>query len=152
MIAPHRRTEQLAPTPSKIREGVLSAPCYNKYLVLHILLTNAHLSRVLVRSADLADTGPSHRSPRGVQEVGTLGTAHCPLPLGGGLKGWPRSASPEGKRRIRILFRIALIKVVLRIICASRKRASLKTQFSFDTSTRCEARQLVAYGSFLRML
>lgn len=41
---------------------MLSAPCYNKYPFLHILLMNTYLSSVLVCSADLVDRGPSHSS------------------------------------------------------------------------------------------
>lgn len=54
--------EQFVLTFSKIRKGVLSAPCYNKYLFWHILLMNTHLPSVLVCSADLVDRGPSHSS------------------------------------------------------------------------------------------
>lgn len=54
--------EQFVLIPSKIRKGMLSAPCYHKYLFLHILLMSTHLSSVLVCSAELVDTGPSHSS------------------------------------------------------------------------------------------
>lgn len=65
-------TGQFVLTLSQIRKGTLSAPCSSKYLFLHILLMNTHLSSVLVCSADLVDRGPSHSSLHWVQAAGAL--------------------------------------------------------------------------------